>query len=102
VDIAGSPFMLWSSIAIRLGQLDHHIPGPEWIYFAALLTSMPVFVKMGLYRAVIRYLGPRAVLTVATGVPTSVMLLALFISLWPQRGVPLGALVIYWAFALIY
>lgn len=101
-DTLGVPLVLWASIGLRLGRLDHHVPGTEWIYIAALLTTVPVFIRMGLYRAVVRYLGPRAVLTVATGVTTSVVLLSLLISVWPQRAVPIGALVIYWAFALIF
>ena len=101
-DTIGIPLVLWGSIALRLGRIDHHVPGTEWIYAAALLTTLPVFIRMGLYRAVIRYLGPRAVFTVATGVTTSVVLLSILISVWPQRAVPLGALVIYWAFALLY
>ena len=101
-DAIGIPFVLWFSIALRLGRLDHHVPGTEWIYAAALLASVPVFIRMGLYRAVVRYLGPKAVFTVATGVTTSVLILSLLISVWPQRAVPIGALVIYWALALIY
>lgn len=101
-DAIGIPLVLWASIGLRLGRLDHHVPGTEWIYLAALLASIPIFIRMGLYRAVVRYLGPRAVFTVATGVTTSVVLLSLLISVWPQRAVPIGALVIYWAFALIF
>lgn len=101
-DTIGIPLALWASISLRLGNVHHHVSGTEWIYMAALLTSVPVFIRMGLYRAVVRYLGPRAIFTVATGVTTSVTLLSLLISVWPQRAVPIGALVIYWAFALIY
>ncbi len=101
-DAIGIPLALWASISLRLGNVHHHVSGTEWIYMAALLTSVPVFIRMGLYRAVVRYLGPRAIFTVATGVTTSVTLLSLLIYVWPQRAVPIGALVIYWAFALIY
>jgi len=101
-DTLGIPLVLWGSIALRLGRIDHHVSGTEWIYVAALLTSVPVFIRMGLYRAVVRYLGPRAVFTVAAGVTASVVLLALLTTVWPQRAVPIGALFIYWAFALIY
>jgi FlaA1/EpsC-like NDP-sugar epimerase len=101
-DGVGIPLTLWIAIALRLGSVLHHVNGPKWIYPAALLASVPVFIRMGLYRAVVRYLGPRAVFTVATGVSTSVILLAVFISIWPQRAVPYSALAIYWALALIY
>lgn len=101
-DAVGIPLVLWVAITLRLGSASHYVGGNEWIYLAALLTSVPVFVRMGLYRAVIRYLGPRAVITVVTGVTTSVILLSVLALVWPQRTVPVGALPIYWAFALIY
>jgi FlaA1/EpsC-like NDP-sugar epimerase len=72
------------------------------VYVAALLASIPVFTRLGLYRAVIRYLGPKAVLAVVSGVTFSVVLLSCIALLWPQRSVPVTALPIYWAFALIY
>src|SRR6476660_1689878 len=72
------------------------------MYAAALLTSVPIFVRMGLYRAVIRFLGPKAILAVITGVSASVVLLAAVTLMWPQGAMPLEALPIYWSFALIY
>jgi FlaA1/EpsC-like NDP-sugar epimerase len=102
VDIVGIPLVLWSSLTLRLGSFDHHAAGTEWIYLFALVTSVPVFVKMGLYRAVIRYLGPKAVFAVLAGVTVSVVLLMALALIWPNRAIPVSAFPIYWAFALIY
>ncbi|MET0659703.1 MAG: polysaccharide biosynthesis protein, partial [Steroidobacteraceae bacterium] len=101
-DAVGIPFVLWSAITIRLGTIDHLANEPAWIYMAALATSIPIFIRMGLYRAVVRYLGARAVFVVATGVTTSVVLLSVIALVWPHRIIPTGALAIYWAFALLY
>jgi FlaA1/EpsC-like NDP-sugar epimerase len=100
-DAVGIPFVLWSAISLRLGSLQS-VVGTEWIYLAALLTSLPIFIRMGLYRAVIRYIGSKAVLAVFSGVTVSVVLLSLLAAFWPQRFIPVTALPIYWAFALIY
>ena len=101
-DTLGIPMVLWSAITLRLGTINHDGAGTEWIYVAALLTSIPVFARMGLYRAVIRYLGPRALFAVITGVTTSVILLSTLAFYWPNRAIPISALPIYWSFALIY
>jgi FlaA1/EpsC-like NDP-sugar epimerase len=101
-DTVGIPAVLWMALTLRLGTTQHHETGTEWIYVAALMTSVPLFARMGLYRAVIRYLGPRAVVAVLTGVTTSVVLLAILTFMWPNRTVPITSLPIYWAFALIY
>jgi FlaA1/EpsC-like NDP-sugar epimerase len=101
-DLAGIPLVLWSAITLRLGTVDHEVIGTAWVYAAALLTSIPIFVRMGLYRAVIRFLGPKAILAVITGVSASVVLMAAVTLLSQQRAVLLGALPIYWSFALIF
>lgn len=101
-DALGIPLVLWIAITLRLGTVHHDGNGTEWIYVAVLLTCVPVFARMGLYRAVIRYLGPRAIFAVVTGVTTSVALLAVLAFFWPNRAIPISSLPIYWAFALIY
>jgi FlaA1/EpsC-like NDP-sugar epimerase len=101
-DILGLPLVLWLAVSLRLGTSDHQVLGAQWLYVAALLTSVPVFLRMDLYRAALRYLGHKAVLAVVTGVTASVVLLAILALLWPQPTFPVSALPIYWAFALIY
>lgn len=101
-DAIGIPLVLWLALMLRLGTINHHVAGTEWMYVAALLTSILVFVRMGLYRAVIRYLGAKAILAVISGVTFSVTLLSAFAMIWPNRTIPVSAFAIYWAFALLY
>lgn len=101
-DVVGIPLVLWLAVSLRLGTIHHSAGSTEWIYVAVLATTIPVFIRKGLYRAVIRYLGPRAIMTVTVGVSLSVVFLLILALAWPKRTVPLGALPIYWAFALIY
>lgn len=101
-DIIGIPLVLWTSMTLRFGSWSHAIEGTEWIYAAALLTSIPVFVRMGLYRAVIRFLGHKAIIAVLSGVTVSVLLLSFAATLWPNRAIPISAFPIYWSLALIY
>ncbi len=56
--------VLWLSYSLRLGS-DFNPSGQQLILLAlAPLVAVPVFIRMGLYRAVIRYLPERAVWTV--------------------------------------
>ncbi|HTE39280.1 MAG TPA: nucleoside-diphosphate sugar epimerase/dehydratase [Steroidobacteraceae bacterium] len=96
------PGALWCAITLRLGTIDHQIEGDGWLYAAALGASVPLFVRLGLYRAVIRFLGGRALLAVTVGVTASVVLLVATNSLMTKAPVPTAAFIIYWAFALIY
>jgi FlaA1/EpsC-like NDP-sugar epimerase len=101
LDLVGIPLVLWVAITLRLGTVRHSLNGTEWMYATVLLTSIPIFVRMGLYRAVIRYLGPKAIFAVFAGVTASVALLSLVTFITP-RPVPISSLPIYWAFALIF
>src|SRR4051794_22208878 len=101
-DVSGIPLVFWSAITLRLGTVTHQFIGVEWFYLAALVATVPVFVRMGLYRAVIQYLGPKAIVAVLTGVTLSVLLLTALTLVWQGRTIPVSTFPIYWAFALIY
>lgn len=101
-DIIMMPLALYSAITLRLGTTEHQITGGGWLYVAVLLMSLPVFAKLGLYRAVIRYLGHKAVAAVIVGVTLSVGLLLIVNLTITPRPVPVSAFVIFWALALLY
>ena len=63
-DLSEFRWCLWSALTLRFGTIYHHEAGTEWIYLAVLVTSIPIFVRLGLYRAVIRFLGPKAIFAV--------------------------------------
>jgi len=96
------PGALWCAITLRVGTTDHQVEGDVWLYAAALAASVPVFAKFGLYRAVIRFLGGRALLAVTVGVTASVVLLLITNLTMTRAAVPKAAFIIYWALALIY
>jgi FlaA1/EpsC-like NDP-sugar epimerase len=97
------PSMLFLAISLRLGTMDHIYVLGAWPYAVALLTAFPVFIRLGLYRAIVRYVGGKAIRTVLTGVSLStVMMFAVDYFLWNGDTIPYAALVIYWALALIY
>jgi FlaA1/EpsC-like NDP-sugar epimerase len=96
------PAALWSALALKLEGLPEGLGASPWLYFAALVTSIPIFVRLGLYRAVIRFIGAQAIVAVTAGVTASVVVLAVINAVLPGAGIPLKALLIYWALALVY
>lgn len=101
-DVIGLPLVLWTALTLRLGTISHYGDASAWVYVTALAATIPIFIRMGLYRAVIRFLGPKAIFAVLSGVTFSVVLLSVILLVWPHRAVPVSAFPIYWAFALIY
>ncbi|MFT6916430.1 MAG: FlaA1/EpsC-like NDP-sugar epimerase [Motiliproteus sp.] len=55
---------LWLAFSLRLGEL-YQAEGRQWLLFAIVpLIAIPLYVRLGLYRAVIRYIGHRAMITI--------------------------------------
>ena len=96
------PLALATAIWLKLGPAFTGIGTSPWLYIAALGVSIPIFAKLGLYRAVVRFLGSRASKAVFIGVTASVLMLAMINELLLENPLPLTALAIYWALALLY
>ena len=74
-DSAMTPMALWAALSLKAGHPAFSIA--DWpAYVAVAAISIPIFVRMGLYRAVVRFLGHQAVFAVAFAVLLSAILLA--------------------------
>jgi FlaA1/EpsC-like NDP-sugar epimerase len=96
------PATLFAAVCLKTGSLTAGLQISPWLYAAAVLVSVPIFIRLGLYRAVLRFLGSRASYAVITGVTASVLILAMINWMLVSGGVPFSAIVIYWALALLY
>src|SRR5687768_15691105 len=101
-DLVCIPAALWTAMTLRQGTPVHTSAGDVWLYFGALAASVPVFARLGLYRAVVRFIGARVLLAVLAGVTVSVGLLLFVNELLLGQGVHISTFAIYWALALIY
>lgn len=70
---------LWLAFVIRLGDMDNIFPfsGHLWLFLAAPLVSIPLFIRFGMYRVVTRYLGSDALVAIVKAVSLSALVLAL-------------------------
>ena len=70
------PLMLWMTSGLKQGHPTFEIS--DWpAYLAVVAVSIPIFVRLGLYRAVIRFLGYKAVFAVAFAMALSGVLLGI-------------------------
>ena len=100
-DAIALSFALWASIAIRKGTLSVEIDPLLPVLATVLLVSIVVFIKLGLYRAVIRYLGIDTLHTLLIGVTVSTLTLATVILLFNVPVFPRSSLFIYWLLATL-
>ncbi len=92
----------WSALALRLETWAPDVGPYQWQMLVAPLLAIPIFIRFGLYRAVIRFMEDRVVFVVAGGVTLSVVLLAALIALTHTPGLSRGVLGIYWLLAISY
>lgn len=102
VDVLLLAFAFWSALALRFDTFTPEIAPYKGQLIAAPLLAIPVFIRLGLYRAVIRFMEDRVVFVVVGGVTISVLLLAAFATFTHAQQVSRGVLVIYWLLAILY
>jgi FlaA1/EpsC-like NDP-sugar epimerase len=101
-DLCFVPAALWTAISLKLGTFNHDIAGGAWLYVTAVFACIPVFSRLGLYRAVVRFISTQAMFAVLAGVTLSVVLLLALGPYVSSTPVPIETFVIYWALALLY
>ncbi len=104
-DISALSFALWASYSLRYGVWT---PPNTIEQFGFILTApiiaIPIFVRFGLYRAVVRYLPERAIWTIvrATTLATVGWVVLVFLSEMAGRGiVPRLVPILYWTISCV-
>lgn len=101
-DLVLLPMALWSAVALRLGNWLPDMSHLWWVLLAAPAIAIPIFIKINLYRAVVRYMDDKVVFVIFGGVTLAVLLLVAVVALSGVQGVPRSSFVIYWLIALLY
>ncbi|EMP55932.1 polysaccharide biosynthesis protein CapD [Marinobacter santoriniensis NKSG1] len=93
---------IWAAFSLRLEQ-DLWIPTRDHLLVAAITVvfTIAVFIRLGLYRAVIRFLGDKALLTIIYGVFASSLAL-IVLGYMLQVPVPRSVPIIYGALAFLF
>lgn len=106
VSIAFDTFFLicsfWLALAVRLDSVQLILDIKYWMVLAVVCPiSILVFMKLGLYRAILRYMGLQAMTAIFLGVFASTVCLVIttfYVDIWLPRTVP----IIYIAFSLVF
>lgn len=95
-DVFFAMFALWAAFSLRWGEL--YIPkDDEWYLFAAApVIAVPIFVKLGLYRAIIRYIEVRALWTIIQATTLYALFFAFVLYESGIKGVPRTVLPLNW------
>ncbi|QPO19682.1 polysaccharide biosynthesis protein [Pseudomonas sp. Y39-6] len=96
---------LWMAFVVRLGIFEmnepvrHHL----WLFVSAPIVAVPLFIRFGMYRAVMRYFGNDALVTIIKAVSLSSLILGMFVYVYSnhQIVVPRSVIFNYWWLSMI-
>ena len=98
-------FALWLAFVVRLGFDDLNNPFVVhlWLFLSAPVIAIPLFIRFGMYRAVMRYFGNDALITIVKAVSLSALILALVVYVYSnhQTVVPRSIVFNYWWLSMV-
>lgn len=102
-DAIALPLAFWSALVLIEETFTPKIANIWWMFPLIPLATIPIFIHVGLYRAVIRYMEDKSAYTIFYGVSLSVLVLISIILLSHRtQQMHKSAFVIYWLIALVY
>lgn len=104
LDMLIIPLAMWCSFSLRLGEF--FVPQGRredviYLFLIAPMIAIPIFIKLGLYRAIIRYIGMVAMWTIVKAVSLYTLVFALLILLSGFEGVPRSVFLINWLMVVL-
>ena len=93
--------ILLISFSIRLGYL--YVPGSDlvWVVLATPFIAVPVFVRFGLYRAVIRYIDFKTLWSIVQAVTLYALLWSLIGFMASVDGIPRSVILLNWLLGIV-
>ena len=101
-DAVALPMALWAALLLKFDRLEFSLADHWDLFLVGAGAAILIFSILGLYRAIIRFIGPQAMVVVVVGIVLSAATLAVYDRMHDQSYIPLSALAIYAALALLY
>ncbi|AGE25023.1 NDP-sugar epimerase, includes UDP-GlcNAc-inverting 4,6-dehydratase FlaA1 and capsular polysaccharide biosynthesis protein EpsC [Pseudomonas poae] len=96
---------LWLAFLVRLGmdEMINPVKMHLWLFICAPVVSVPLFIRFGMYRAVMRYFGNDALIAIVKAVSLSALVLGVVVYWYSnhQNVVPRSIIFNYWWLSLI-
>jgi FlaA1/EpsC-like NDP-sugar epimerase len=96
---------LWLAFVVRLGidEIVNPLQAHTWLFLCAPIVAIPLFIRFGLYRAVLRYFGNDALIEIVKAVSLSSLILGLVVYWYSnhQTVIPRSIIFNYWWLSLL-
>ncbi|HBC57637.1 MAG TPA: polysaccharide biosynthesis protein, partial [Gammaproteobacteria bacterium] len=103
LDIVALASLSWLALYLALNEPSPVKMGDGiWLCLLAPALSIPIFVRVGLYRAVVRYIGTRIIQTAVNAVTLATIAITLLGIFLIADAIPSTTYFIYWSLAVLY
>lgn len=96
---------LWLAFVVRLGldELINPLKFHTWLFIVAPIVAIPLFIRFGMYRAVLRYFGNDALIAIIKAVSLSSLILGIAVYWYSnhQTIVPRSIIFNYWWLSMV-
>ena len=101
VDVLLIVTILALSFSMRLGEWFWPQGDLVYLLFFAPLVAIPIFIKFGLYRAIVRYIGFKALWVIVQAVSLYALVWGVIVLLSGAQGVPRSVILINWILGML-
>ena len=101
VDVLLIVTILTLSLSMRLGEWFWPQGDLVYLLFFAPLVAIPIFIKFGLYRAIVRYIGFKALWVIVQAVSLYALVWGVIVLLSGAQGVPRSVILINWILGML-
>ena len=91
-------FAIWFSFGLRLGDpwpIGYMQPN-WWIFIAIPAIAIPLFIKLGLYRAVLQYMGIKVFITSFQAITITSLIVGFVMMMFREADLPRSVIFIFW------
>ena len=96
---------LWMAFVVRLGieEMINPLEKHTWLFLCAPVAAIPLFIRFGMYRAVMRYFGNDALIAIIKAVTISALILGCMVYAYSnhQQIIPRSIMFNYWWLSLV-
>ena len=100
-DVVMLVFALWASFSMRLGLFYIPTETVSLLFIVTPFIAIPIFIRLGLYRAIVRYIGFKALGTIIKAVSLYAVIWSALLFISGIAGVPRSVIFINWLAAIL-
>lgn len=88
---------IWLSFALRLGVLwPDKILSNLWIFLIIPLVSIPLFIRLGLYKSVLKFMGTKVIVTAFQSITITSLVVGFAMMIFREADMPRTVILIFW------